>query len=98
MVADLPVAMSPSSGAITNTILRYRISPRSPSSARVDLSGAVGSALIAPSRVLRFTTPIFSACKRSDDILSPATGVLVVSPRSLVARPGSPCRSNGLHD
>lgn len=96
MFADLPDAMSPSSGVTADAIFHDRISPRRRSSARVEALRGIGSAPVVSSRITRSNTPPSSATELMPHFLPPVTGASVVPPRSLVARQSCPSRSDGL--
>lgn len=96
MVADLQVAVSPSSGATANAIFHYRTSPRRQSSASVKTRRDICSALVVSFRITRVCTPPSSAAKLSNHIIPLVSDAPIVPPLSLAARQSHPRRSGGL--
>lgn len=93
VVADLPVAMGPLSGAINDAISNERISPRRLLPVCKDTSRDVGSAPIVFSLVSRLKVSPSSAHERPARMLPLVTGRLVVPSRLRVGQPGGQRRS-----
>lgn len=96
VVADLPVAVGPSSGTISDTTIHDRISPWRPSSGHVDSSRDCTRAPAASPRAPRFTAVPSSVLELSDRMLRPGSNTLAVLSRTLIAGPGGFDRPDGL--